>query len=81
MCDVESYCYLPLCEELGYTPAEKYCHQPEMLLHSQNIMVKYGLYAKAVFGTEVKEVRLKESGPFGYVRFVASDDDYIGGCI
>ena len=57
MCDVESYCYLPLCEELGYTPAEKYCHQPEMLLHSQNIMVKYGLYAKAVFGTEVKEVR------------------------
>ena len=20
MCDVESYCYLPLCEELGYTP-------------------------------------------------------------
>ena len=57
MCDVESYCYLPLCEELGYTPAEKYCHQPEMLLHSQNIMVKYGLYEKAVFGTEVKEVR------------------------
>ena len=37
--------------------AEKYCHQPEMLLHSQNIMVKYGLYEKAVFGTEVKEVR------------------------
>eukprot|EP00505_MAST-04D_sp_SCG-Rhode-Island_P005379 Stramenopile-MAST_4_protein_5379 len=30
MCDIESYTYMPLLEELGYIPTEKYCHQPEL---------------------------------------------------
>ena len=34
MCDVESYTYMPLCEELGYVPTEKYAHQPELIAHS-----------------------------------------------
>lgn len=29
-CDVESYIYLPLLEELGYIPKEKYTHAPEI---------------------------------------------------
>ena len=37
MCDVESYIYLPLLEELGYVPKEKYSHAPEILEHSQAI--------------------------------------------
>ena len=28
MCDVESYIYLPLLEEIGYVPKEKYAHAP-----------------------------------------------------
>ncbi len=28
MCDVESYIYLPLLEEIGYVPTEKYVHAP-----------------------------------------------------
>src|SRR5580658_579067 len=28
-CDIESYCYLPLVEELGYMPKEKYSFAPE----------------------------------------------------
>ena len=35
MCDVESYIYLPLLEELGYVPTEKYARAPEILAHSQ----------------------------------------------
>ena len=31
MCDVESYIYLPLLEELGYVPKEKYARAPEIL--------------------------------------------------
>jgi cyclohexanone monooxygenase len=31
MCDVESYCYLPLLEELGYVPKHKYSFAPEIL--------------------------------------------------
>merc|ERR1719171_3198659 len=53
MCDVESYVYMPFCEELNYVPVEKYCHQPEMMRHSQMIAEKYGLYEKIVLGTHV----------------------------
>jgi cyclohexanone monooxygenase len=27
MCDIESYTYMPLLEDLGYIPSEKYAHQ------------------------------------------------------
>src|SRR5262245_57378715 len=37
MCDIESYIYLPLLEELGYVPTEKYAHAPEILAHCQAI--------------------------------------------
>src|ERR1035437_7154321 len=30
MCDVESYCYLPLLEETGYMPKHKYAHATEI---------------------------------------------------
>ena len=36
MCDVESYCYLPLLEELGYMPKHKYSFAPEILEHSRS---------------------------------------------
>ena len=32
-CDIESYIYLPLLEEVGYMPAEKYSRAPEILKH------------------------------------------------
>src|SRR4030095_14542264 len=37
MCDVESYIYLPLLEELAYVPKEKYARAPEILAHSRAI--------------------------------------------
>ena len=39
-CDVESYTYLPLLEELGYVPQEKYAFGTEILAHSQAIARK-----------------------------------------
>ena len=52
-CDIESYIYLPLLEEVGYVPKEKYTRAPEILAHSRAIGEKYDLYAKACFQTEV----------------------------
>ncbi len=52
-CDTESYIYLPLCEELGFVPKEKYTHAPEILQHSRNIGNHYDLYREAFFQTEV----------------------------
>ena len=36
-CDIESYCYLPLLEETGYMPKEKYSFAPEIYQHTQRI--------------------------------------------
>jgi cyclohexanone monooxygenase len=57
MCDVESYIYLPLLEELAYVPTEKYARAPEILAHSRAIGRKYDLYRDACFQTEVTEMR------------------------
>ena len=35
MCDVESYTYLPLLEETGYMPTEKYASAPEIFAYCQ----------------------------------------------
>ena len=56
-CDVESYIYLPLLEELGYMPKEKYSHAPEILEHSRAIGRHFDLYDGALFQTEVEELR------------------------
>jgi len=57
MCDVESYVYLPLLEEIGYVPVEKYSRAPEILAHSRAIGEKYDLYRSALFQTEVTGMR------------------------
>jgi cyclohexanone monooxygenase len=60
MCDVESYIYLPLLEEVGYVPKEKYTRAPEILAHSRAIGKKFGLYDDVCFQTEVIELRWDE---------------------
>jgi cyclohexanone monooxygenase len=59
-CDIESYCYLPLLEELGYIPKEKYSYVSEIFEHSQRIGQAYRLYDTACFQTRVKELRWDE---------------------
>ena len=36
-CDIESYCYLPLLEETGYMPKEKYSFAPEIFAHTRRV--------------------------------------------
>jgi cation diffusion facilitator CzcD-associated flavoprotein CzcO len=61
MCDVESYCYLPMLEELGYMPKHKYSFAPEILEHSRNIAKHYRLYDDALLQTAVTEMRWDEA--------------------
>ncbi|HAR31761.1 MAG TPA: monooxygenase [Gammaproteobacteria bacterium] len=56
-CDIESYCYLPLLEELNVLPKEKYSFAPEIYEHSQRIGREYGLYDITLFQTRVTELR------------------------
>jgi len=56
MCDVESYCYLPMLEELNYVPKHKYSFAPEIMQHSKNIAHHYDLYENALLSTAVTHV-------------------------
>ena len=56
-CDIESYIYLPLLEETGYLPKEKYSFAPEILAHARTIGEQYDLYDNACFQTEVTAMR------------------------
>ncbi len=60
MCDIESYIYLPLLEELNYVPKEKYSHAPEIMAHAQAIGRKYDLYEDACFQTDVTGMQWDE---------------------
>jgi cation diffusion facilitator CzcD-associated flavoprotein CzcO len=55
-CDTASMVYLPLLEETGHMPSEKYTHGPEIFEHTQRIARHYGLYDKALLSTEVTDV-------------------------
>jgi cyclohexanone monooxygenase len=69
-CDIESYCYLPLLEETGYIPKEKYSYAPEIFEHARRIGEHYRLYEHACFQTRVTEVRWDGSD----MRWVISTD-------
>jgi cation diffusion facilitator CzcD-associated flavoprotein CzcO len=56
MCDTASYVYMPLLEETGHMPTEKYAHGPEILEHCQRIGKQYDLYDNALFHTEVRDL-------------------------
>mgnify|MGYP001815100578 FL=1 len=60
-CDIEAYVYLPLLEEMGYLPTEKYAHQPEIRRHAVAIANRYKLYDKACLQTRVTDMRWEEA--------------------
>ncbi len=60
-CDTASMVYMPLLEETGHMPTEKYAHAPEILAQCQRIGKKYGLYDNALFHTEVTNLAWDET--------------------
>ncbi|SHM65778.1 flavin-containing monooxygenase [Cryptosporangium aurantiacum] len=52
--DTDSYCYLPLLEETGYIPTQKYTLGDECFEHCQRIGKHFGLYDQAIFSTLVR---------------------------
>ena len=73
-CDIESYCYLPLLEELGYMPKEKYSYAPEIFEHCQRIGEYYGLYELSLFQTRVTELRWSEEASRWRIATHRDDD-------
>jgi cyclohexanone monooxygenase len=55
-CDTASMVYMPLLEETGHRPSEKYAHAPEILEQCRRIGRQYGLYDNALFHTVVEDL-------------------------
>lgn len=56
MCDVEAYIYLPLLEEMGYMPTQRYVFGSEIREYLQLVAQRYRLYDHALLQTIITYV-------------------------
>ncbi len=80
-CDTAAMIYLPLLEETGYMPSEKYVRGPEIRAHCERIAHKYGLFDKALFHTEIDTIEWQEADRVWRIRTRRGDDftaKYVG---
>jgi cation diffusion facilitator CzcD-associated flavoprotein CzcO len=61
MCDTAAMIYLPLLEETGHMPSQKYTFAPEIFGHAQRIAHTFDLYNNALFSTQVTALDWDES--------------------
>jgi len=73
-CDIDSYIYLPLLEETGYMPTEKYAYGPEILEHCNRIAATFSLQERAVLSTEVTGLEWDPSRSSWLVRTNRGDE-------
>ncbi|MHC9294999.1 flavin-containing monooxygenase [Mycobacterium sp. LTG2003] len=73
-CDNDSYCYIPLLEELGFMPSKKFADGAEILQHCQNIGKHFDLYDGALFSTQVRELRWDDDSQRWQISTNRGDD-------
>jgi len=73
-CDTAAFVYLPLLEETGHMPSEKYTHGPEILDHSRRIGHRFDLYDNAVFSTEVTSLTWDDEARRWIIRTNRGDE-------
>jgi cation diffusion facilitator CzcD-associated flavoprotein CzcO len=59
-CDVESYSYLPLLEEMGYVPTMKFASGLEIYEYCQAMAERFGFYDHCLFHTTVQSTEWDE---------------------
>lgn len=73
-CDTASMVYMPLLEETGHMPSEKYAHAPEILEHCQRIGRQFGLYDDALFHSEVTDLEWDDACSRWIIRTNRGDE-------
>ena len=61
MYDVESFIYLPLLEEMGYTPKRRYASGCEIREYAESVCEKYKLHERGMFQSSVKSLTWSDS--------------------
>ena len=74
MCDVESYIYLPMLEELDYVPKHRYASGEEIRLHLQAIANRYDLVPDALFHTGVTRAEWDDGAARWRIRTDRGDE-------
>lgn len=74
MCDTAAMIYLPLLEETGHVPSQKYVPAPEIFAHAQRIARTFGLYERALFSTQVRSLDWDEEAGRWTVRTDRGDE-------
>jgi cation diffusion facilitator CzcD-associated flavoprotein CzcO len=74
MCDVESYIYMPMLEELEYIPKDRYASGEEIRLHLQAIADRFELTEDALFHTGVTGAHWDEDAVRWRVHTDRGDD-------
>lgn len=59
-CDIESHIYMPLLEETGYVPSQRYADGSEIFEHAQRIGRHYDLYSRTYFQTRATHAEWDE---------------------
>ena len=67
-CDIEAYIYLPLLEETGYIPKEKYSYAAEIREHASRIGKTFDLYRAACFQTQILDMTWQDADSRWLVR-------------
>ncbi len=73
-CDNESYCYLPLLEEMNFLPSKKFADGAEIFEYAKSIASKFGFADKALFHTHINALRWDEKLDRWHVRTNRGDD-------
>ena len=74
MCDVESYIYIPMLEELDYVPKRRYASGEEIRTQLEVLAERYGLVDDALFHTGVERTVWDEAAGRWRVRTDRGDE-------
>jgi len=74
MCDIESYIYMPMLEELGYVPSRRYAFGEEIRRHLVSIAERFDLVPDALFHTGVKRAEWHEDRARWLIRTDRGDE-------
>ena len=74
MCDTAAMVYLPLLEETGHMPSQKYVFAPEIYGQAKRIATTFGLYDHAVFSTAVSSLTWNDDRKRWIIRTDRGDE-------
>ena len=74
MCDTAAMIYLPLLEETGHMPSQKYTMAPEIFEHARRIASTFGLSDRALFSTSVTSLDWDDASSRWIIRTDRGDE-------